>query len=373
MPEVMMPRGSQRRWLRTLAIQAALVVVAVVTAGALAEIRVRLRYPNLRYSPERQARAADLFMCFDPHRGWRQIPGRRVRFRRYDFDTHVTINEDGFRGPRVPRERVPGRSRLLLLGDSFAFGHGVEDDETSAALLSRLLPNTDVVNLGVAGYSTDQELLQLREMGLSWHPDIVALMFCPNDLLDNGKATAWGIYWKPRFLLQGDSLRLERATLPSRVPFSMRLTRELNRHFVLYGILASRWAHLEAGQGEDGAEAGLLTTARTREAYALTHRLLVEMARVSAAHGARFLLVVLPPFKAPELLDDLPPPGTGLRLDLGPIFSEYEGLHPDSTLGFRYDTHWNPRGHRIVAHAIADEVLRAGWLRPWPAAPDSSR
>jgi len=61
-----------------------------------------------------------------------------------------------------------------MLGDSVTFGSGVRDDGTFCALRAW---RYDVVNLGVEGYGTDQELLQLEHEGLAYHPDVVVLNF----------------------------------------------------------------------------------------------------------------------------------------------------------------------------------------------------
>jgi hypothetical protein len=40
----------------------------------------------------------------------------------------------------------------------------------------------------------------------------------------------------------------------------------------------------------------------------------------------------------------------------------YGRVYPDSGLGFRYDSHWNARGHRVVGGAIGEVVEKKGWL-----------
>lgn len=353
------------RWIRDLPVQIAVAIVVLLLGLLGAESLARWRFPQLKEAPQRQSRPEDLFMRFDSRLGWSHVPGRKVRFRRTDFDVHVTINDDGFRGPRVPLPRTPGRPRILFLGDSYAFGHGVEDDETAAAQLERLLPGCEVVNLGVTGYSTDQELLLLRERGLAYRPDVVVLMICGNDLLDNGKQTAWGVYWKPRFLLRGDSLVLEREVPAQRAPFKMRLARELNRRFVLYELVSwklARWRIAKGSGGPASAAAG------RSEELMLTRRLVEEVCRCVSEHDGQVLLTVIPPFDAPEILTDLPPAGAGARLDLEPILNAYQATHPDSTIQFRHDTHWDARGHRLVARAIAEAIRSHGWIARLPSA-----
>jgi lysophospholipase L1-like esterase len=384
--------------------QLLLLLVVLGAAGLSAEWVARQRFPELRYAAERQQRPEDLFVQFDARYGWSNRPGADVRFQRRDFDTHVRINDQGFRGPVFGKNDgsgfAPGSDpgagrastsgtgsaadptgspaipdtatgsaaghgasrgagpvtapRIAILGDSYVFGHGVEEDETFAALLRKRWPSAEVGNFGVIGYSTDQELLLLKDTVLPLDPDLVVLCLYRNDVLDNGQATAWGLYRKPRFVRAADgTLVLESDRLDARLPFSMRLRRDLRRHFVLYDVLAFRIAGLRAGSGETGVG----------DSEGLTRDLLLEATSLCHAQNVPFLLVVLPGFEDARFLDDVPPKDAGARLDLAPVFSRYAAEHPDSALGFTYDSHWNPRGHRLVADAIATEVEERGWLR----------
>lgn len=91
------------------------------------------------------------------------------------------INEDGFRGPRIPRERTPGVARIAAVGDSHTFGWGVEDDETWPAVVARELDGVEVLNAGVNGYDAEQESSFCRRVVLDWQPDLVLWQFFLND------------------------------------------------------------------------------------------------------------------------------------------------------------------------------------------------
>ncbi len=96
-----------------------------------------------------------------------------------------TMNALGARGPLIAHARQPGTPRILLLGDSVTWGFGVADDESLPAALSTRLRDVEVVNLGVAGFGTAQELVLLREEGLAYQPDHVVLVFTlANDVED---------------------------------------------------------------------------------------------------------------------------------------------------------------------------------------------
>src|SRR5690606_6136394 len=96
---------------------------------------------------------------------------------------------------------------------------------------------------------------------------------------------------------------------------------------------------------------------------ALTRALVREIAESSQEAGARFLLLVLPDLQTgPELWEDLP----GEKLDLEPVFARFHAAYPDSEVAFRYDSHWRPLGHRLVADTLAARIA------PWIAARSDS-
>lgn len=156
-----------------------------------------------------RARGAEVF---SDRYGWALRPG----FSALLHDAPTTVNARGYRGALHPYDRKPGKARLLMLGDSVAFGFGVRDFETFAFLLEHRSDRYEVVNLAVEGYGTDQELLVLEGEGLRYHPDVVVLNVCvANDPLDNWLPTSWN--WRPkphftwdgrRLVLHDDDLRL---------------------------------------------------------------------------------------------------------------------------------------------------------------------
>lgn len=76
------------------------------------------------------------------------------------------------------------RQRILAIGDSFTFGPYLDNQDTYPALLARKLPDTDVMNAGVNGYTITDELRLFRERAKYVEPDMIILQVCPNDLQD---------------------------------------------------------------------------------------------------------------------------------------------------------------------------------------------
>ncbi|MEK6871332.1 MAG: SGNH/GDSL hydrolase family protein [Nanoarchaeota archaeon] len=82
----------------------------------------------------------------------------------------------------IPYEKGT-KKRVLVLGDSFAYGFGVNDSDTFAVRLQENLgENYEVIPLAASGFGTGQELLQLKHEGLKYNPDIVMLLFFQNDI-----------------------------------------------------------------------------------------------------------------------------------------------------------------------------------------------
>ena len=113
-------------------------------------------------------------MVGHPTRLWGMAPGVRQ-----NGETTATVDARGLRAPVPEGPRVAGRERILVLGDSTFFGHGVPDDQTLPVHLERRLRadgvDVDVVNGGVPGYSTEQTRLLLDELGFGLDPSLLVI------------------------------------------------------------------------------------------------------------------------------------------------------------------------------------------------------
>ena len=97
-----------------------------------------------------------------------------------------TTSEYGFRAPTMAVSNRYDRPNVVVLGDSYSFGNGVNDGEEYPAVLAGLLGAcANVVNLGVPGYGLTQEIRLFYEFGQAYDPAIVVLQFSDNDPDDN--------------------------------------------------------------------------------------------------------------------------------------------------------------------------------------------
>ena len=109
----------------------------------------------------------------------------QFRHKAREFDVTYQLSS-GWRGPS-PRQDLGGRKRVLLLGDSFCFGHGVEEDQTTARQLqARLGDDFEVINGAYrAGKSFDDAHAWFVAEGAALKPDaVVYLSYTLNDFAD---------------------------------------------------------------------------------------------------------------------------------------------------------------------------------------------
>jgi lysophospholipase L1-like esterase len=179
-------------WLEKLPKKLALLAIAVVVTLVVLEGVFRLFGYRPLYD---EYSKPDQFFVHDRVLGWRNRPGARGEFVGpvpfpVEFRTPIRINSLGLRGGEI-KDVAPGGKRVVVIGDSQAAGFEVPEHQTYEALLQRRLTNAlggtpvQVINAGVRGYGTDQELLEYERQIRKLHPDIVVLHFSANDPDDN--------------------------------------------------------------------------------------------------------------------------------------------------------------------------------------------
>jgi lysophospholipase L1-like esterase len=102
----------------------------------------------------------------------------------------VRINARGLRGPEIPVPKPPGERRVLIVGDSYTAAVQLPEDRIFTTLLEAKLNQARpgvtyrVVNGGVNGVGTAEELLYFQHQGVTLAPDVVVLQYAFNDIDD---------------------------------------------------------------------------------------------------------------------------------------------------------------------------------------------
>lgn len=100
----------------------------------------------------------------------------------------ITIDSNGFRTYREKNENYNDYI-ILALGDSHTFGMGVSDEQTYPAQLERILStrfkhSVNVINAGVPGYNTMQEITYYEKIIKNYQPKLVLLGIVADDVVD---------------------------------------------------------------------------------------------------------------------------------------------------------------------------------------------
>jgi lysophospholipase L1-like esterase len=117
-------------------------------------------------------------------------PNIDIWHRTPDYKINIRTNNKGIRSDREFAYVKPfGKKRIVVLGDSFTMGYGVNNEDLYVTILSRKLMkegyDVEVINLGVSGFSNAEELITLENEGIKYEPDLVILAFYQNDLTEN--------------------------------------------------------------------------------------------------------------------------------------------------------------------------------------------
>ena len=275
---------------------------------AVAEIAFRIAL-------QEEPKSIDLsdYMTHDSLLGWKLKPNSEGTLATSEFQTRIKINSNGVRGPEVSYVKAENERRILILGDSFAEGYTVDLEERFTNLLEKQLNVTaesriSVINLGVSGYSNDQELLQFQYEGKKYQPYIVILLVYDNDIISNIRNKHWRGS-KPVFELAGTELVLTNTPVPQRTrvkavkgwlysnsqlyQFTRRVVR--NNHYLL--SLAVRIGLTDEESLAVPAEFNVYARsydAQTSYAWKVTERIIQELDDDVAKAGAELLIAYVP-------------------------------------------------------------------------------
>lgn len=180
--------------LRKLALGLAVFAASLLAFGVVGEVVVRVLYGrDMVMFPRYHTRAR-----YGEYQLRTVRPRSTFRHSSRDGAWEFVTNAQGFRDTRdFAYEKPAGTLRVLVLGDSHTQGYEARQDHTFSAVLERYLRQrgvrAEVLNTGVSGFSTAEELAFLENEGHRYQPDYVVLGLFANDYEDNRKAGLFGL------------------------------------------------------------------------------------------------------------------------------------------------------------------------------------
>lgn len=353
--------------------------------------------------------SAPILWTYDDVTGSKLFAGAEGWYRE-EGEAFITINRDGLRDREHRRTKPPNTFRIAILGDSMAEALQVPLESTFWSTLERKLKSckafgdrdVEIINFGVSGYGTAQELLTLRHRAAAYSPDVTVLAFyAGNDVRNNSKALE-PFKLRPFFNLRDGSLILDNSFLTDREYLSFKST--FDKRKIFFGLrtfqlirrlkfVLEQWHGGQVGAARGtNIEAGLddkvflaPTTRAWKDAWQITERLIVEIRDEVVTGGGRFLVVSIPigiqVYPNPEVrhqfvralhVDDLWYPETRIRefserekvdtITLGRTFQTYAQNNQMYLYGFKNTRlgtgHLNEDGHRLIGESIAKHLCR---------------
>jgi hypothetical protein len=392
-----------------------LLLISLVVGLFVTEIALRIinySFPTF-YSP-------------DEYRGYALTPNIEGWYRK-EGESFVRINADGLRDVEHSRQKPGNALRIAVIGDSYAeafqvpleqaFWKVAEDRLNGCAALNG--QKVEMINFGVSGYGTAQQLITLQRQVSDYSPDVVLLAVTTNnDVLDNSRALK-KTDEIPYFIYRGEQLELDdsfRANSAFRWRQS-RLSRfgvwfrdnlrfvQLGHHaqYAIKNYLAKRRAPAPAqqiAQQTPPAAAPQNSAVRAEdvgidnmiyrepadpnwlEAWRVTEGLMLEMRRETESRGARFVVVTLSngiqvfPEAAPReaflqkigardiFYPDRRIKNLGARenftvFNLAPDLQAYAEQNKVFLHGFGAELgngHWNAEGHRVAGELLTKKL-----------------
>ncbi len=308
-------------------------------------------------------------------------PNQNYWHKASEYRINIRTNSKGLRADReIPYEKPPGMRRILLLGDSFGIGYGVNLEDM---FLSRLVASLNAagvrcegVNLSVSGHGTAEELVALQEEGFRYEPDLVIIAWHSTDLEDNTRSNLYA-------LEDGRLVRKSKTYLPA------VKTRELLFRFAGYRWLAGN-SHLYCCVRERTAYFVKWTLMPVRRELTQIRRpappsgqeqpkprhdslgelavaLLAEIQRQCHQRGAELLILDIPSRSGrtkfyPTFPTDHMSEQTRFHI-YSPI-ADFKQHYGEKLYWEKAHGHFTPLGCRIVGEGLARMVLERGLLEP---------
>ena len=297
----------------------------------------------------------------DEKLGYALVPTYTMTHQTSEYSVSININSEGLRDHDYSAKKDPLIYRILVLGDSFTFGVGVNAGESYPKMLEAMLNKTsrgnaakryEVINAGVEGYGTEQEYLYLQKLQSRYKPDLVIVGLHSNDIDDVMRGIPSAIM-KQKIKRHFYFLSYLRGV-------HLLVTEAFTKKFILENILAIYQDHYSP---------------EFERALHRTEELLVDIRDFARSQGAKTLVVIIPSCLEIDRAEwDKKGFGrlyndaffTGNMGRFSDTFTEFGKPRQLPTLPllpalrnssvrpiyFTRDPHWTREGHRVAAESI---------------------
>ncbi len=320
--------------------------------------------------------------------------------------TFNRFNSRGYHDREHNKAKKQGTFRIAVVGDSFVQSSEVTLSDHFVPLmgkeintrLSSAKQTVEVINFGISGYSTSQELILLKTEIREYQPDMVLLMVYPgNDIIDNSYELSTTLReMRPYFIKHADQSLSQKSGFPNpdktlkdavivKVINTSRLL-QLSKE-ALKRLSISELTGSDQTENKKQPEDDVFLEQHSelwKQAWDLTETLIAEFAKETTAFGADFLMAVIAvPIQVHPLESERVQFMTALnlkRLDYPNSrlskFAQRSGFTHISLVepffdlsstgvylhGFDRNSfgkgHWNSKGHHLAAKVLAEKIVK---------------
>ncbi|CAN5582015.1 hypothetical protein BH09MYX1_BH09MYX1_48210 [soil metagenome] len=214
----------------------------------------------------------------------------------------MTYGSAGFSAQSMRDDRehslapLPGRTRVAIVGDSIVWGEDLPIDRTLPRALERELgaDHFEVLGFGVTGYDTVQEAEWYRRTVRAFHPVIVIVVYCLNDVfIASGPFNKWATPHELR--VKEDQEALADALAPVREETIENLSQHEEEHatFHLFARARTVW-RVRRYEHDPAYTDNYLLLYGQKDLFAKTSNALAQLAADLREDGATPHLVISP-------------------------------------------------------------------------------
>lgn len=311
-------------------------------------------------------------------------PNQSEQFTHIEWDYRININADGFRNKKALADIKPGS--ILLIGDSFTEGYGVDENDTFAAQLNRLMKkngvNADVYNAGQSDSGIVHYLAKYRHffakndkiktivVGLMVANDLINNM--PVDIMEEGRIGT-PMHVGNSFKYKIKIFLAENSIVYNSLIFAVKSNEILHHYCQSFGLCTKE--HISDIYFPD----------RIRPYIEPTVNFLKQFSKEVEADGKRFVVMIIP---ARMQISDMhwaqfhkngrqPAPANKKinrlyvtdsleqslalanieTLNLTSTMHLYQKQNKDRNLYFKWDGHWTATGHKVAGELLYKKLF----------------
>jgi hypothetical protein len=302
-----------------------------------------------------------------------------------EFQTMIYTNGQGLRTSAEAADyalgKVPATKRILLLGPSFAFGWGVNYEETFAARLQEKLqgaahfgPNVEVINAGVPSLGPVQGLNWFRQVGMKFEPDLVIQFIYGSMAVDSSGS------WNNVEVNEEGHLTRKDATTKERLAGHAKNSAVVHYGWQAVTRIASLFHEPQSGDRIEGVGREM----EIRDSFNPANPEVIDsmkyyedLRRTVEQTGAKLLVILIPPSYCVHESDAvrwarLGPENIELMNRYNSDFCRHlkslgfdclnvtgdlrQEAEKDQRLYYLVDIHWTPEGNEVAARAAAEHL-----------------